>query len=103
MKRDDSEKEKKELVFKASSQRDFDKPVEPGFRVNNVLRNARETSDQPSHLQSMKSTTIVNRAQLTPLKSETYEKARSEKQEMQFEAIEKKKVQKLNPIGGGGL
>jgi hypothetical protein len=51
----------------------------------------------------MKSTTIVNRAQLTPLKSETYEKARSEKQEMQFEAIEKKKVQKLNPIGGGGL
>ena len=51
------------------------------------------------HSHSVKSTTIVNRAQLTPLKNDTYEKARGD---MVFEQIaEKKKVQKLNPIQGG--
>jgi hypothetical protein len=42
-----------------------------GFRVNNILKNARE-GEPAGNLQSMKSVTIVNRAQLTPLKNDTY-------------------------------
>jgi hypothetical protein len=73
----ESEREKKEVVFKATSQRDVDRlaanETDKGFRVNNILKNAREGSDPPiSNLQSMKSVTIVNRAQLTPLKTDTY-------------------------------
>ena len=65
-----------------------------------MLRGAREGGEGYNlHSQSVKSTTIVNRAQLTPLKNDTYEKARGD---LAFEAIaEKKKVQKLNPIQGG--
>lgn len=51
-----------------------------GFRVNNILKNAREGEPSSANLQSMKSVTIVNRAQLTPLKNDTYEKARGEMQ-----------------------
>ena len=71
----DTDKEKKEIVFKATSQRDVERTSvnEPGFRVNNILKNAREGSEPPSgNMQSMKSVTIVNRAQLTPLKNDTY-------------------------------
>jgi hypothetical protein len=41
----DNEREKKEVVFK-SSQRDHEKFVnnDPGFRVNHILKNARETN-----------------------------------------------------------
>ena len=48
----------------------------------------------------MKSMTIVNRAQLTPLKADHRDKA---KQEMTFEMMAEKKnakTQKLNPIAG---
>lgn len=94
-----SDRDKKEIVFKATSQRDVDKlSSDPGFRVNNILKNARE-GEPTGNLQSMKSVTIVNHTQLTPLKNDTYEKARGP---MQFEAVgDRKKVQKLNPISGG--
>lgn len=75
---------------------------EGGFRVNQVLKGARE-GDSPfsyPHPPSMKSMTVVNRAQLTPLKSDQRDKAR---QELTFEMMAEKrngKGQKLNPIGG---
>lgn len=95
-----SDRDKKEIVFKATSQRDVDKmPSDTGFRVNNILKNAREGEPAGGNLQSMKSVTIVNHTQLTPLKNDTYEKARGP---MQFEPVgDRKKVQKLNPISGG--
>jgi len=43
-----------------------------------VLRGAREGESFNMHSHSVKSTTMVNRAQLTPLKNDTYEKARGE-------------------------
>jgi hypothetical protein len=80
---EDREKKEKEIVFKATSQRDVDRLSSEGttgFRVNNILKNAREGEPTSANLQSMKSVTIVNRAQLTPLKTDTYEKARGEMQ-----------------------
>lgn len=37
----EADKEKKEIIFKATSMRDIDKPNEGGFRVNNIVKNAR--------------------------------------------------------------
>ena len=58
-----------------------------GMRVNHILKNARE-GDSPigknQHPPSMKSMTIVNRAQLTPLKSDQKDRA---KQEMTFDMM----------------
>ena len=53
---------------------------EGGFRVNHILKGAREaeTSTSNASSQNMKSMTVVNRAQLTPLKNEPKEKLKSE-------------------------
>ena len=93
------EKEKKEVIFKANSSRELERSSnEGGFRVNQVLKGARE-GDHP-HPPTMKTMTVVNRAQLTPLKSDQRDRAR---QELTFEMMAEKrngKGQKLNPIGG---
>lgn len=74
--------------------------------MNNIVKNARE-ADSPfvhgHHPPSMKSMTIVNRGQLTPLKKDHKDRS---KQEMNFEMMaERKNVkgQRLNPIAGESL
>ena len=71
--------------------------------MNHIVRNARE-ADVPfghaHHPPSMKSMTVANRGQLTPLKPDFRDKA---KQELPFDTIEGRKNvkgQKLNPING---
>jgi hypothetical protein len=51
---------------------------EGGFKVNHILKNAREGDPPLSFPSSMKSMTVVNRAQLTPIKAEQYERARGD-------------------------
>ena len=77
-----------------------------GFRMNNIVKNAREV-DSPfihgHHPPSMKSMTTVNRGQLTPLKKDHKDRS---KQEMTFEMMAERKNakgQKLNPISGESL
>lgn len=73
------DKTKKEVIFKTHSSRDMERSSnEGGFRVNQILKGAREGDSPFTHPQppSMKSMTIVNRAQLTPLKSDQRDKAR---------------------------
>lgn len=95
------EREKKEVIFKASSSRDMEKSSKESFKVNHILKNARESDSPYNHPYppSMKSITIANRGQLTPLKSDQREKA---KQELTFEQMADRrngKTQRLNPIG----
>ena len=67
------------------------------------MKNAREGESphyQNHHPPSMKSMTVVNRAQLTPLKVDPRDKV---KQEMTFELMAERKNgkgHKLNPING---
>lgn len=65
----DSEKEKKELYFR-DSKRDADRKVssEQGFKLNNIVRNARE-AHEVSTANSSKTTNVAIRTQLTPLKN----------------------------------
>ena len=99
----EEEKQKKQVVFKNTT-RENDRPTNDtgGFKINNILKNAREQHDS-----SMSTTTSSKQfsnsvktqlSPLTPLKNDIYEKAKVE-MNYQMSANEKKrKMQKLNPI-----
>lgn len=66
----ETEKEKKELFFR-NSKRDNEKKSSPedGFRLNNIVENARRVTDLDSGNQGSRTTNVINRAHLTPLKN----------------------------------
>ena len=75
------EKEKKEIVFKNTHKESTERDKNPndGFRVNLIVKNAREVGESAmvsNH--SIKIIGNVNRAQLTPLKADSYERVRSD-------------------------
>lgn len=68
-----------------------------GFKVNHIVKNAREGSETAMHSnQSIKVMGNVNRAQLTPLKIDTYDRVK----DAVFESTsdKKRKYEKLSPI-----
>lgn len=94
----ESQKDKKEILFRNSRREEQRRKTheEDAFKLNNIVKNARETSDTPSS-NSIRSNSVVNRAQLTPLKNQSYQKARGN-----FNFVEDKKRgknDKLDPIG----
>ena len=48
-----------------------------GFKVNNIVRNARENDYSMNNPQSLKSMSSVNK-QLTPLQTDAYQKSRGQ-------------------------
>jgi len=76
----EGEKEKKEIIFKNTTKEQDKSSIDtPGFKVNNILKNAREENESTLiGSTSSKQFNINNKAQLTPLKIDNYEKVRVE-------------------------
>jgi hypothetical protein len=86
----DNDKDKKEIVFKNTHKGPTDREKNnDGFKVNHILKNAREGSETLIHSnQVSKAMSNVNRAQLTPLKVDAYDRAKGD---MVIESNEKKR------------
>ena len=75
----DGDRDKKEVVFKHTAKEQDKSATDTGFKVNNILKNAREENDSTLvPATSAKQFNITNKAQLTPLKIDSYEKVRAE-------------------------
>ena len=74
------QKDKKEVIFKTTAQKQpTDREKNEGFKVNHILKNAREGSQTIIHsTQSSKVMANVNRAQLTPLKVDAYDRVKGD-------------------------
>lgn len=86
------------MVFKSTQKEPTDREKQnEGFKVNHILKNAREGSETTMHSNhSIKVMGNVNRAQLTPLKIETYDRVKDAVYESTSD--KKRKPEKLSPI-----
>ena len=95
----EQERERKEIVFRDSRRdREVEKrSAHDGFKVNSIVRNAREGDmlSVPSGQYFKNGMAIGKTAQLTPLKTENYERAKAE---MALDEQRRKKVDRLDPI-----
>lgn len=71
---------KKEIIFKNTQKEPTDREkTNDGFKVNHILKNAREGSETMIHNNQInKVMSNVNRAQLTPLKVDAYDRAKGD-------------------------
>jgi hypothetical protein len=75
----EQERDRKEIVFR-DSKRDSDKRASyDGYKMNSIVKNAREGElmSVPSG-QYFKNSNAIKTANLTPLKTENYERAKAE-------------------------
>jgi len=101
----ETEKEKKELFFR-NSKRDNETSnkrgsPDDGFKLNNIVENARRVNEYESNNTGSRTTNVINRAHLTPLKNESYEKARGNLM-MADDKRKRSTNERLDPIPIGG-